>query len=68
MAVRERASRRLTTVVCVRKMCRAISSASEGRSGECSSGGREWAAERSRAWCRIGASESVRRWCDVYEG
>lgn len=66
MAVSERARRRDTTVVLVRKMCRAIRSASEGRDGEVSRGGRMARACCSRARCTIGARERVRKWCDAY--
>lgn len=62
MATRFRARRREICVVCVRKMCLAISSASVGRDGEVSNGGRMMRTCCSRYICRIGANERVRKW------
>lgn len=61
MHTRERASRRDTTVVWVRKMERRISSASEGRDGECRSGLRDARVRRRRRECKTGATERRRR-------
>ena len=54
----DRASRRETTDVGVRKMCRVMRSASGGRAY--SNGGRTWRVRRMRRRCRSGATQSRR--------
>lgn len=67
MQTRERASLRETTVVLVKKMWRRIKSAREGREGDQSRDGRMIRVWRRRWAWRIGASESVRNWWEVWE-
>lgn len=62
MATRFRARRREICVVCVRKICLAISSVRVGRDGEVSIGGKIMRTCCSRYMCRTGASERVRKW------
>lgn len=59
METRLRARRRETTVVCVRKMERAMRSAREGREGEESMGGRRRRVRWRRYACRRGVREMV---------
>jgi hypothetical protein len=65
MHTSERARRRETTVVWVKNMDLEVSSASDGRVGECSRGLRQARVRRRRRVCSTGATERRRRWWEI---